>query len=46
MVEKYCKNCKYYEYIDRFLSVCDLGRVKEFDQMGGITDCEYWEAKK
>ena len=41
-----CGQCKNYQYIDRFLSLCDLGRVKEFNEDGSITECEYWEAKK
>lgn len=41
-----CGQCKNYQYIDRFLALCDLGRVKEFEEDGGLTECEYWEAKK
>ena len=41
-----CNDCKYYQYVDRFLALCDLGRVKEFNEDGSITECPYWEAKK
>ena len=41
-----CGQCKHYQYIDRFLSLCELGRVKEFNEDGSITVCPYWEAKK
>ena len=40
-----CNDCKYYQYVDRFLALCDLGRVKEFNEDGSLTDCQYWEAK-
>ncbi len=41
-----CGQCKYYQYIDSFLALCDLGRVKEFKEDGSLTECKYWRAKK
>lgn len=39
-----CGQCKHYEYIDRFLAVCQMGRPRtEFREDGGITTCPYWE---
>ena len=45
-IKALCSQCKNYQYIDRFLRLCDLGRVKEFNEDGSITECPYWEAKK
>ena len=40
-----CGQCKHYQYEDEFLTVCYLGRVKEFNEDGSLTECPYWEAK-
>lgn len=41
-----CGQCKNFKWFDVELSLCELGRVKEFQEDGGVTTCEYWEAKK
>ena len=39
-----CGQCKNFnDFIE--VTTCELGRVKEFKEDGGLTDCKYWEAK-
>ena len=45
-IKALCSQYKHYQYEDEFLTVCYLGRVKEFNEDGSITECPYWEAKK
>lgn len=42
-----CSECINYNYIDRFLATCELGRTREdFKEDGGLTSCEYWENRR
>ena len=47
IVKNLCMECKNYQYIDRFLALCELGRTREdFREDGGLTTCPYWEDKR
>lgn len=40
-----CGQCKNFnDFID--VTTCELGRVKEFQEDGGLTECRYWEARR
>lgn len=41
-----CGQCKNFKYFDEEVTDCELGRVKEFQADGGLTECEYWEGKR
>ena len=44
-VKTLCKQCKNFNHYGEDITTCELGRVKEFQTDGGLTTCEYWEAK-
>lgn len=46
MIKSYylCGQCKNFnDFIE--VTTCELGRVKEFREDGGCTDCRYWKAR-
>lgn len=41
-----CSQCENFQWFMEDVTACELGRVKEFQADGGLTECEYWEAKR
>lgn len=46
IVKNLCRECKHYQYIDRFLAICNIETKKDFDENGGLTTCQKWEQRK